>query len=79
MNLGNLVGPRSLCPAESNIWDMSHIDKKSWAGKGRVGAQEMPSPTSSPRVEPDVAFLISGFRANSLKSHRRVGKRTRHG
>ena len=60
MNLGNLVGHRSLRPSQSNIWDMSHYDKTSPTFKNWVGAQAMPSPALSPRVE--AGAQISCFR-----------------
>ncbi len=52
MRLGNVVGPRALCRAESNFWDNPYIDKKSWACGRSLGEHAMPSPTFSPPRPP---------------------------
>ncbi len=54
MKVGKLVGPRALCPAESNMWDMSQVDKKSYTRKSDIGEHASPSATSAPRARPDV-------------------------
>ncbi len=46
------------------MWDCPTLTK-SWAYKGRMGQQAMPSPTFSPLARSDVQIATSGSRAKS--------------